>query len=290
MPRTYKPKPLVPKICLACGSSFQGTPAAIRCPTCRTNGVKVPAARRSANKHAGQAETNSKRQRPRKAPPVGAPQYDKTCQVCSTAFTTHKAKAARCPSCIAENRPVKKRKCLECSKPFPLIDEDHLNCKSCADFLDIDQADMTPEQAARLAHEDHLKRHRERLQQQNEWLTARERKPKGYAAMLKRDQNRPLSILWVELCAADGAAATLMATAQADHGLTEERKVTLLTSYYRLRCKGYHPSAISKLCPRALLKGSAQDALGDLPEVTEQSPTDTHAWGEVAARATLGLL
>jgi hypothetical protein len=108
--------------------------------------------------------------------------------------------------------------------------------------------------------------------------------------MLKRDQNRPLSILWVELCATDGAASTLLATAQADHGLTEDQKVTLLTSYYRLRCRGYHPSALAKLCPKALLKEAAQDALGDLPEVTEPSPTDIHAWGEVAARATLGLL
>jgi hypothetical protein len=81
-----------------------------------------------------------------------------------------------------------------------------------------------------------------------------------------------------------------MASAQADHGLTEEKKVILLTSYYRLRSKGYHPSAIAKLCPKALLKGAAQDALGDLPKVTEPSPTDYHAWGQIAARATLGLI
>ncbi|WP_173496083.1 MULTISPECIES: hypothetical protein [unclassified Aliiroseovarius] len=216
--------------------------------------------------------------------------YEKVCQACHEEFTTHKPKAARCSSCIAENRPVKKRKCLECSKLFPLIDDTHVNCSSCADFLDIDQADMTPEQAARLAHEEHLKRHRERLQQQNEWLDARERKPKGYTAMLKRDQNRPLSILWLQLCSADGTASTLMATAQADHGLTEDQKVTLLTSFYRLRCKGYHPSAIAKLCPKALLKDTAQSALGDLPEVTDPEPTDIHEWGQVAARATLGLL
>lgn len=290
MPRTYKPKPLVPKICLACGSQFQGTPAATRCPTCRTNGVKVPAARRSANKQAGQAGAKDKRKRTPKAPPKDAPSYEKVCQACHDEFTTHKPKAARCPSCIAEDRKVKKRKCLECSKPFPLFDDTHVNCKSCADFLDLDQADMTPEQAAKLAHEEHLKRHKERLQQQNEWLDARERKPKGYTAMLKRDQSQPLSILWVELCAADGAASTLMATAQADHGLTEDQKVTLLTSFYRLRCKGYHPSAISKLCPKALLKDAAQNALTDLPEVTEPSPTDIHAWGQIAARATLGLL
>ena len=124
-----------------------------------------------------------------------------------------------------------------------------------------------------------------------EFLDAREKVPKGYPKMLKRDISRPLSILWLEVCAADGAAASLMYATQAQ-GLTEADKVTLLTSFFRFRAKGYHPAAISKLCPKAILKKAAQAAIVDLPEVTESDPevvNDLAEWGRIAEAASLGL-
>ena len=109
--------------------------------------------------------------------------------------------------------------------------------------------------------------------------------------MRQTEMKRPLSVLWLEICAADGAAASLMYATQA-HGLTEDEKVTLLTSFFRFRAKGYHPAAVSKLCPKALLKQAAQDAISDLPEVTESDPAvvnDLTTWGRVAQAAALGL-
>ena len=107
--------------------------------------------------------------------------------------------------------------------------------------------------------------------------------------MTERTSQTTLGTLWVQLCAADGAAASIMYAAE-PRSLTEDNKLKLLTSFYRLRCKGYHPAALAKLCPKALLMRDTQEAITELPEVTEPSPEDIHEWGQVAARTRLGLL
>jgi len=158
-------------------------------------------------------------------------------------------------------------------------------------MLGVFQYEMTPEQAAKALEQENLDRHQETLKRQTKWLNQRERPPTGYKTMNKENSSTPLSTLWVQLCAADGAAASLMYTTTLSN-LNEDIKVTLLTTFYRLRAKGYHPSAISKLCPESILKQATQEALTELPKVTERLPEDeldVYEWDRVATAATLGL-
>jgi hypothetical protein len=284
----YKPKPLEAKTCLACDAIFEGTPAATRCPTCRGTGVMVPYEKQA--KQVTQSGLKSATPRKPRVPVADLLKYEKTCQACTSVFHTHKSKAVRCNHCITSGRAIPKRTCLECRKPFNLLDDADVNCPSCAETLGIFQHERSPEQIAKELEEESLTIHQERLAEMLAWLTERERPPRGYPKMLKRDISQPLSILWVGLCAADGAASSFMFTTNV-HGLSEEDKVTLLTSFYRLRCKGFHPAGIAKLCPKALLKQAAQKAIADLPEVTgyPDDVTDLAEWDRNARAASLGL-
>ena len=287
MARNYKPAPHVDRTCLVCSEEFQGSTAATRCTPCRTSGHKVQAAKQST----------------RRKPPVvrlDLPQHDKSCTACGAEFTTHKAKAARCNECITSGNTAPKRTCLECRKAFPLIDDTHVNCRSCASMLDIPQFEMTPEQQAKQLEADTLSKHQEALAHQTVWLDAREAKPKGYLKMSERTAKTTLGVLWLQLCAADGAASSIMYAAE-PRGLTEEDKVTLLTRFYILRTRGYHPSACANLCPKAILKKATQEALRELPQVDDKhcdridGPQLNNAtpslqdWGRIASAVNLGL-
>lgn len=268
--------PRAQRTCLCCGLTFEGTPKATRCKPCRTAGHKVPAKVRA--KH-----VTERIERP------DLTQHDKTCAACGSEFSTHKARSVRCTPCIDQDRKVPKRTCLECKKPFPLIDDADINCGPCADMLGVFQYEMTPEQAAKALEQENLDRHQETLKRQTKWLNQREKPPTGYKIMNKENSSTTLATLWVHLCAADGAASSLMYTTST---LNEDTKITLLTTFYRLRAKGYHPSAISKLCPESILKQATQDALKELPKVTESAPEDeldVYEWDRVATAATLGL-
>ena len=270
--------PRAQRTCLCCGLTFEGTPKATRCKPCRTTGHKVPAKVRA--KH-----DTDRIERP------DLPQYDKTCVACGSGFHTHKTRAVRCTPCIDANRKVPKRTCLECKKPFTVIDDADINCGPCADMLGIFQYEMSTEQAAKALEQENLERHQETLKKQTKWLNQRERPPTGYPTMNKANSSTTLATLWVQLCAADGAASSLMYTTTTSN-LNEDTKVTLLTTFFRLRAKGYHPSAISKLCPESILKQATQEALTDLPKVTESAPEDeldVYEWDRVATAATLGL-
>lgn len=272
MPRT----PRAERTCLVCDVTFTGTPKATRCKPCRDAGISVPDAKQ--------------RSQPRKAPVerLDLPQHEKTCQACGSDFTTHKARVARCNECIVNGRPVPKRTCLECKRLFTLTDDSHINCPECADLLGVPQFEMSVDQQAKAAEAENLSRHQDRLAAQKAWLDHRAKPPKEHPNMTQRTSKTPLGILWLQLCAADGAASSLLYAAAISE-LDEDGKVTLMTTFYRLRAKGYHPSAISKLCPKAILKQAAQDALQDLPKVTEPNPTSQSDWDRVATAASLGL-
>ncbi|SIT81205.1 hypothetical protein SAMN05421665_1233 [Yoonia rosea] len=228
------------------------------------------------------------------------PRAQRTCLCCNVTFEGTPA-ATRCKPCRAagikvpakvrakrDNRKPR-RMCLECRKQFTLEDDTHVNCPSCAEMLGVFQYEMTPEQQAAMVEAENLQKHKERLQRQNEWLTRRENRPKGYPRMNQKTSTTPLGILWLGLCAADGAAGSVMYAAHSDVPFSEEDKATLMLTFYRLRAKGYHPSALAKLCPRAILQQAAQDALQDLPKVTAPEPYTMQGWGDIAARASLGL-
>lgn len=228
------------------------------------------------------------------------PRAQRTCLCCEVTFEGT-PKATRCPPCrqagikvpakVRAKRDNRKprRTCLECRKQFSIEEDDHVNCPACAAMLGVFQYEMTPAQQAALLEVENLQKHLERLAAQNSWLDAREKAPRKYPRMTQRTSTTPLAILWLQLCAADGAASSIMYAAHSDVRLSEQDKVTLMTSFFRLRAKGHHPSALARLCPQALLKEAAQDAISDLPKVTAPEPYTTQGWGKTAARASLGL-
>ena len=293
----YRPVPVVTHECLACSFEFQGTPKATRCTTCRASGRKVP-----KDKQAHQFTQSTYR----KAPIVRLDllQHDKACGACGQDFQTHKPKAARCNDCIVAGNPTRTRSCLECKQKFTLTDDLHVNCQACAAMLEIEQDELTPAQQAAEIEAAHQSNHQDQLKRQTAWLDAREKAPKGYPKLNHRTYKITLGVLWLQICAADGQAASIMFAAK-PCTLDEDEKVMLLTTFYRLRAKGFHPSAIAKLCPKAILKDEAQSALNNLPKVEEQhrakinqTPDQTRqtinasnieGWGRVASAVNLGL-
>ena len=88
--------------------------------------------------------------------------------------------------------------------------------------------------------------------------------------MSEKTRKTPLGTLWVELCDADGAASSISHR----FDLTEDEKLHLISTYHRLRLKGFHPSALANLCPKAILEKVTEEALEDLPEVDLEDPDD----------------
>ena len=291
----YKPVPIATRECLACSSEFQGTPKATRCTTCRASGRKVP-----KDKQAHRCTQSTRR----KTPIVrrDLPQHDKACGACRQNFQSHKPKAARCNDCIVAGNSTRTRRCLECKKQFTLTDDLQVNCKVCAAILGVEQDELTPAQQAAALEAAQISEHQHQLQRQTAWLDARANPPKGYRKMTKPTVTTTLGVLWLQLCAADGQAASIMFAAEPCI-LTEEEKVTLLTTFYRFRAKGFHPSALAKLCPKSVLKDDAQAAITELPPVDEtclerlnksSSNSDTtnpqlQDWGRIASAVNLGL-
>ena len=245
MPRA-DPNGRYDKVCKVCSTEFTThKPKAVRCPVCITEG-----------RHSPPPKTRAKKPKP--APVL----HSKTCMACGSEFTTHKAKAVRCPSCIFSNTPVRQRKCTECGSGFNLAHDDHssIRCEPCAAFLGLDQIELSPVQLEAERQEQRRERRRDLLARQAAWLDEREKRtPKG-TRMTNAVRSKPIGQLWLQVCAHDGAAHALTyAGATAD--LTEHEKVALLTSYVKLRLKGYRSEQIERLCPEALLQEGTQDAL-----------------------------
>jgi hypothetical protein len=132
---------------------------------------------------------------------------------------------------------------------------------------------LDPEEIAREREEKRRKRVKDRLERQAAWLTTRAAKPKGRPGMTAAAAKTPLGQLWLGLCAADGAASSILYAGHTT-GLSGAGTLALLTAYFRLRRLGHHPSTLAKLCPAALLREETQAAIEGLPEVTESEPED----------------
>jgi len=153
------------RVCLVCDNEFLGTPSATRCQHCKGAGLSVPRDRQKAR--AGMTSG--------KATPDPSKLVTRICQACGEDFETPRPKASRCPECIAEDRRVQRRTCLNCAKPFNVIDPSHVNCKSCSDLLGLEQWEMTDEQYAKMLAEERMSRWQEKLESQTKWLDKRER-------------------------------------------------------------------------------------------------------------------
>ncbi len=263
-----KPKPKSAKVCLVCAKDFLGTPAATRCDDCRSEGLKVPTELKSVR--ASRSPSVRPAERSAKCPSSKHTQvHERTCGACLEIFTTHKPKARRCPTCIDEDRKVQRRICIECNTSFALTHSDQVNCQSCAYRLEIGITDMTPEQRERFRAQRRLEDFKRRRDGQLAWLDNRANPPRGYPRMKKADSKSTLSKLWIAICASDGAAsASIVRSLGAD--IQQEDRVSLLVAFFRLRVDGYHPTALAKLCPEALLGGALKYQTNniDLPAVS----------------------
>ena len=104
------------------------------------------------------------------------PHYVKTCGACLEEFTTHKAKASRCPVCISENRKVTYRRCFECNVSFMITAPDDLNCGTCVEELGLeDQSQLSPEQRERFEVEEKQRLFVQKRDRLLEWLTQRDK-------------------------------------------------------------------------------------------------------------------
>ncbi len=271
MPNT----PRVERTCLICNDTFEGTPKATRCKPCREAGLKVPS-------HL-QVQRGANPKPPPKRKPPKAPKPPKPRK-------TSKPKAPGVP---------KQRACLECGAKFSPVTPDDRFCPSCTGLLKLDPPTLTGrltrfdydklgEEDKRGFVVDQLTNLERVVVHQINFDPTSDPTPEGYQRMTQRMSETPLGILWVQLCAADGAASSIISVTETPRNLTDEGKVTLLTTFYRLRAKGFHPAVIAKLCPVAILKEAGQEAIIDLPTVTE--PHNQTEWDQIVARSQLGLL
>lgn len=275
MPRA---KPKTERSCLCCGAIFMGTPSATRCDPCKSEGNQVPREKQQErrrkpvkvdpDREARRLEREA--QRLLKATEREAQVVTKVCLGCGDQYEATRSNSRRCPSCIEEGVRLRQKPCIECGTSFTVSDPSQVRCESCADLLGLDRWELTPEQLEAIREEDRKARWQEQLTAQRRWLDMRENaKIEGYKRMKNTTRSTPIGILWVSLCFADGAASSVMHSTES--GLTAAQKLHLLITFYRIRCRGYHPSAIAKLCPKAILEGMGreeyEDGLRDLPEV-----------------------
>jgi hypothetical protein len=98
-------------------------------------------------------------------------------------------------------------------------------------------------------------------------------KPKGYPEMTKKTAASAIGVLWLNLCATDGATSVLLN----DQYVDDDTKGRLLITYLRLVLKGHTPEAVSKVDPVALMDRDAAEvdrAISELPKVDPEDEDD----------------
>ena len=223
------------------------------------------------------------------------PRVERECLACGVRFIGT-PKATRCPDCRASGRKVPSDKqsarrrtytCIECGQRKPVDPEfpDARRCEPCSELLGLDQIELSPGEEERRRAQERLNRVKERLASQAEVLKRLTRKPEG-KKMTSRTTKLPVGLLWLEIVAGDGRATSVAYTDGTD--LSEDQYLALLLSYHRLRCKGFEPHEIAKLCPVALLQTDPQSKLSELPRV-ELDPAFTEDQRRADDAGVLGL-
>lgn len=91
--------------------------------------------------------------------------------------------------------------------------------------------------------------------------------------MTKQVSQSALGVLWLELCWSDGQLNALTRDTEID----DETKRRLLTTYLRLRLKGFHSHAVAKIDPVRMMaydERQIDEALEELPKVDLEQPQD----------------
>lgn len=212
-----------------------------------------------------------------------------TCMACGEEHETRRHGATACRSCLDAGRRPNTRKCRSCRQKYPSA-HGGIFCKTCEpDRSDIELGvtyqkalederqkaleDKLLEQDKEERHLRRVQKRREMVAQQLEILEKLGKKPKGLPEMTKDIAAGTIAVLWLQLCGSDGSVNPLLR----DQVVEDETKQRMLTTYLRLRLKGYTGDALSKVDPVALMAKDAEDidkALTELPKV-EDDDDDT---------------
>jgi len=210
-----------------------------------------------------------------------ATRYNLTCLACGGDHETNRPKATRCQPCIDQGNKAQPVTCPSCDQKFPKSDREQF-CRSCRNDPDAVASSMTsilPRDLERGREDRKMSRAEARREAALNQLAELDRfsaKPKGYPEMTKKTAASAIGVLWLNLCATDGATSVLLN----DRDVDDDTKGRLLITYLRLVLKGHTPEALSKVDPVALMDRDADEvdrAIYELPKVDpDEEDEDDH--------------
>ena len=204
--------------------------------------------------------------------------YTRTCLACGDDHETTRPKATRCKPCVDQGNKAKAVTCPSCDQKFPKSDREQF-CRSCRNDPDAVASSMTSilQQDLERDREDRkmsrAEARREAVANQLAELDRLSAKPKGYPEMTKKTAASAIGVLWLNLCATEGATHVLLN----DRDVDDDTKGRLMTTYLRLVLKGHTPEALSKVDPAALMERDADEvdrAIYELPKVDDEDEDD----------------
>ena len=204
--------------------------------------------------------------------------YNRTCLACGGDHETTRPNATRCKPCIEQGHKAYAVTCPSCGQKFPKSDQEQF-CRSCrndpaavaSSMASILQQDLEREREDRKMSRAEARR--EAVLNQLAELDRLSTKPKGYPEMTKKTAASAIGVLWLNLCATDGATSVLLN----DRYVDDDTKGRLLITYLRLALKGHTPEAVSKVDPVALMDRDADEvdrAIYELPKVDPEEDDD----------------
>ncbi|MCA1807340.1 MAG: hypothetical protein LC687_05775 [Actinobacteria bacterium] len=245
------------KACMACGGDFEtNKPRATRCQPCVAAGKKA------------------------KPPRSSKEMFTRVCLACGCDHQTTKPKATRCQPCIDSGNKAKTVTCPACDADFPRADQERF-CRSCRekDRTELRRSifDKSHQQDLEEAREERRQRSAQKRRSDAAYQMAElerlGKRPKGYPAMTKETADSAIGLLWLTLCATEGATNCLLH----DQSVDDETKGRLMTTFLRLRLKGFTSDSLSKVDPSALMKRDVAEvdrAIRELPKVEGEDPED----------------
>jgi len=204
--------------------------------------------------------------------------YNLTCLACGDDHETTRPKATRCQPCVEQGNKAQPVTCPSCDQKFPKSDREQF-CRSCRNDPDAVASSMTSilQQDLEREREDRkmsrAEARREAVANQLAELDRLSAKPKGYPEMTKKTAASAIGVLWLNLCATEGATHVLLN----DRDVDDDTKGRLMTTYLRLVLKGHTPEALSKVDPVALMDRDADEvdrAIYELPKVDDEDEDD----------------
>lgn len=159
------------------------------------------------------------------------PIHDKQCGACGEQFTTHRAKASRCPTCIEEDKPVRYKTCPNCDTKFAAPHGTEINCGPCSEINGVDQYTMTEAQLEAHKEEQRLANWQAYCARLEGILEKPMKRTKGHTKMTKKVKDSTIGHAWLEVCHRDGQVSALSQFSGFD--LDNETKRRMLEVFHR---------------------------------------------------------